>query len=102
MAKSAMQSLKEKEKVLQDEVEKFRTIQKGIYTYLKLVVKRLCSFHQVNTCLFTDIQKSLLARKQLDAQLNENTTVKTVGSCKQLRFNWQLGDSSSIPFGHVN
>lgn len=67
--------LKEKEKVLHQQVETFRTIQKGnLQLYFQSYnYQYLFSLHSL-----LDLQKSVLARKQLDSQLTENKNVKEV------------------------
>jgi chaperonin cofactor prefoldin len=51
--KAAVQALQAKEKVMQDEIERFKKLQK-------------------------DLQKFTASRMQLDTQVNENKTVKEV------------------------
>ena len=74
-SKAATQALQAKEKVMQDEIEKFRKLQKGQSAGEgERGGLALIRIHPP----FADMQKYTASRMQLDTQLNENKTVKEV------------------------
>ena len=93
-SKAVIQSLRDQEKILQEQIEVFKSVQKGeqLCSLAKDVVARvlqssmvglhvICS-HVLNSSrvLFRpEIQKCATTKGQLDTQLNENKTVKEVG-----------------------
>ena len=94
-SKEQQQALQAKEKVLQDEITKFRAMQKGKTARVVAVVLYVDS--SAVMCFYwntsVDIQKCMTSSKQLDAQLTENKNVKDV-SC----WNYIMRMSSSIQY----
>lgn len=82
-----MAAIQSKEKILNDEIVKFRALQKGTVSEyvctanIKHCTACLCGALQLETltCLHVDAQKCVASKGQLEAQLLENQNVKDVG-----------------------
>ena len=73
--KAAMKDLQAKEKVMQDEIEMFKKLQKGGLVYWWWALFGTTDPRVVSA---VDLQKYTASRMQLDTQINENKTVKEV------------------------
>ena len=78
--KAAVQMLQAKEKVMQDEIEKYNKLQKGqsICVLGEKSVGGALFGDNPPSFLLSELQKYAASRMQLDTQINENKTVKEV------------------------